>query len=75
MQVRHLKLLYALAGLLGAGYWSVDLVAYHIANRIPVSKGTLFCLLLFVAIPTFGYVVLFILFPYLLRLTRKGQPA
>jgi hypothetical protein len=75
MQVRHLKLLYALVGLLWAGYLSVQLVAYHVTERLPVSRGMLFCLLLFVAIPTAGYVLLFVLSPYLLRLTRKGRPA
>jgi hypothetical protein len=75
MQVRHLKLLYALVGLLWAGYLSVQLVAYHVTERLPVSGGMLFCLLLFVAIPTAGYVLLFVLSPYLLRLTRKGSPA
>ena len=75
MRVRHLKLLYALVGLLWMGYWSVELLAYHIADRVPISRGTLFCLILFVAIPAFGYVLLFILFPYLLRLNKNGRPA
>jgi hypothetical protein len=57
------------------GYLSVQLVAYHIAERVPVSRGTLFCFLLFDAIPTAGYVLLFVLPPCLLRLTRKGRPA
>jgi hypothetical protein len=75
VSLRHLKLLYALVSLLGAGYWSVKLLAYHVADRIPISSGTVFCLLLFVAIPASGYVLLFILFPYLLRLNRRGRPA
>ena len=75
MSLRHLKLLYALVGLLWAGYWSVELLAYHVADRIPISSGTLLCLVLFVAIPVSGYVLLFILIPYLLRLNRRGRPA
>lgn len=75
MQVRHLKLLYALVAVLWTGYWSVELLAHHIADRIPISSGTLFCLLLFVAVPASGYVVLFTMFPYLLRLNKKGRPA
>ena len=71
MGVRHLKLLYALAGLLFAGYWSFGLLSYHIANRVPMSSGTLFCLLLFVSIPAFGYVLLFMLFPRAGRLLRR----
>jgi hypothetical protein len=61
--------------LLWSGYLSVQLVAYHVTERIPVSRGTLFCLLLFVAIPTAGYVLLFVLSPYVSRLTRKDRPA
>jgi Na+-translocating ferredoxin:NAD+ oxidoreductase RnfD subunit len=75
MRVRHLKLLYALIGLLLAGYWSVELLARHIADRVPISSGTLLCLLLFVAIPALGYVFLFSLVPYLLSLNKKHRPA
>jgi hypothetical protein len=70
MRVRRLKLLYALASLLFAGYYSVGLLARHIADRVPISSGTLFCLLLFVSIPAVGYVLLFILFPRAGRLLR-----
>jgi hypothetical protein len=70
MRVRHLKLLYALASLLWTGYVSVELLAHHIAVRIPISSGTLSCLLLFVFIPAFGYVLLFILFPWAGRYRR-----
>jgi hypothetical protein len=72
MRVRHLKLLYALAGLLVTGYWSVELLAFHIADRIPISIGTLLCLLLFVAIPTLGYVLLFVLVPRAGRFLRAN---
>jgi len=75
MRVRHLKLLYALVGLLWTGYWSVELLAYHIADRVPISSGTLLCLLLFVAIPASGYALLFSLVPYLLRLHKNRRPA
>jgi hypothetical protein len=72
MRVRHLKLLYALASLVWTGYLAVKLLAPHIANRIPISSGTLFCLVLFVSIPAFGYFLLFILFPWAGRsLTRR----
>ena len=71
MRVRHLKLLYALASLLWTGYVSVELLAPHIADRIPISSGMLFCLLLFVSIPAFGYVILFILFPWAGRSLRR----
>jgi hypothetical protein len=71
MRVRHLKLLYALASLLWTGYVSVELLARHIADRIPISSGTVFCLLLFVSIPAFGYVLLFILFPRAGRSLRR----
>jgi hypothetical protein len=54
MRVRHLKSLYALAGLLWTGYWSEKLLAAHVADRIPISIGTLYCLLLFVSVPAFG---------------------
>ena len=63
MRVRHLRLLYALASLLWTGYWSAELLAAHIADRIAISTGTLFCLLLFVCVPAVGYVLLFKLFP------------
>jgi hypothetical protein len=73
VRVGHLKLLYTLAGLLWTGYWSVELLAYHIVNRMRISSGTLLCLLLFIAIPVFGYVLLFTLFPYLQRLNTRGR--
>jgi hypothetical protein len=71
VRVRHLKLLYALAGLLWAGYWSESLIAYHISGHIPISTGMLFCLLLFVSVPAVGYVLLFMLFPKAGRLLRR----
>jgi hypothetical protein len=71
MRVRHLKLLYALGSLLWTGYVSVELLASHIADRIPISSGTLFCLILFVSIPAFGYFLLFILFPWAGRSLRR----
>jgi hypothetical protein len=71
MRVRHLKLLYVLGGLLWTGYLSVELLAYHIAERIPVARGTAFCLLLFAAIPTIGYILLFSLAPRVRRFLRS----
>ena len=69
--MRRLKLLYLLASLLWLGYCSVELLARHIADRIPISSGTLLCLLLFVSIPAIGYVLLFLLFPRAGRLVRR----
>jgi hypothetical protein len=66
----RLKLLYALASLLFVGYWSVNLITLHIANHVPVSIGTLFCLLLFISVPAVGYLLLFMLFPWAGRLLR-----
>ena len=63
MRMRHLKFLYVLAGLLWTGYWSESLLAAHIVNHIPISTGTFFCLLLFVAVPAIGYCLLFMLLP------------
>ena len=71
MRVRHLKLLYAIVGLLWTGYMSVELIAHHITDRIPISSGTVFCLVLFVSIPAFGYVLLFMLFPWAGRFLRR----
>jgi bacteriorhodopsin len=71
MRVRHLKLLYALAGLLWTGYCSVELLAPHITGHVPITSGTLFCLLLFVSVPAFGYVLLFLLFPLAGRFLRR----
>jgi hypothetical protein len=70
-RMRRLKLLYALASLLWTGYCSVELLAPHIANHTRISSGTLFCLLLFVSIPAFGYVLLFMLFPRASRFLRR----
>ena len=63
VRLRHLKFLYALAGLLWIGYSSEKLLGAHVANRTPISIGTLFCLILFVSIPVLGYALLFKLFP------------
>jgi len=71
MRIRYLKLLYALASLLWTGYYSVGLLAHHIADHIPISTGTLLCLLLFVSVPAVGYVLLFLLFPRAGRSLRR----
>lgn len=71
MRVRYLKLLYALASLLFTGYYSVELIAWHIADRAPISGGTLFCLFLFVSVPAIGYAALFLLFPWAGRRLRR----
>jgi hypothetical protein len=71
MRVRLLKLLYALASLLWTGYSSMQLLARHITDHVPITSGTVFCLLLFVSIPAFGYVLLFILFPLAGRRLRQ----
>jgi hypothetical protein len=71
MRVRRLKLLYALAGLIFTGYCSVKLLAVHIADHVPISIGTLFCLLLFISIPALGYVLLFMVVPRAGRLLRR----
>lgn len=71
MRAQHLKILYALAGSLLAGYWSQQLIAYHVANHVPISIGTMLCLLLFVSIPASGFVLLFVLFPWAIRFVRR----
>ena len=70
-RIRSLKLLYGLIGLLWTGYSSERLLAIHAAEHIPISSGTVYCLLLFVSIPVFGYVLLFKLFPLAGRLLRR----
>ena len=71
LRIQYLKILYALAGLLWAGNWSWKLLAYHLSDRVPISLGTVLCLLLFVSVPAFGYVVLFRLFPLAGRLLKR----
>jgi hypothetical protein len=70
-RLQGLKLLYALASLLWTGYWSVRLLTAHVTGHIPISSGTLFCLLLFVSVPALGYVLLFKLFPSASRFLRR----
>ncbi|HXP83839.1 MAG TPA: hypothetical protein VN841_03930 [Bryobacteraceae bacterium] len=70
-RIQRLKLLYALAGLLFAGYCTAELLTAHIANHTPISSGTLYCLLLFVSVPAFGYILLFRLFPSAARFLRR----
>jgi hypothetical protein len=70
-RIQRLKVLYALAGLLWTGYYSVRLLAPHLADHIPISSGTLYCLLLFVSVPALGYVLLFKLSPLAGRLLRR----
>jgi len=69
-RIQRLKLLYALAGLLFAGYWTAELFTAHIAGHTPISSGSMYCVLLFVSVPAFGYVVLFKLFPLAARFLR-----
>jgi hypothetical protein len=71
MRVRHLKLLYAVASLFWSGYFLLKLLATHIADRTPITSGTLYCMLLFVSVPAFGYVLLFMLFPWAGRFLRR----
>jgi hypothetical protein len=71
MRTRRLKLLYLLVGLLFTGYYSVGLIRYHLTEHIPMSGGTLFCLLLFVSVPAVGYAVLFTLVPLAGRFLRR----
>jgi hypothetical protein len=71
LRIERLKVVYALAGLLWTAYCSVRLLAPHFADHIPISSGTLYCLLLFVSVPAFGYVLLFKLFPLAGRLLRR----
>jgi hypothetical protein len=71
MPVRRLKLVYLLASLLWLGYCSFELLARNIADHIPISTGTLLCLLLFVSIPAIGYLLLFMLFPLAGRFLRR----
>jgi hypothetical protein len=70
-RLRGLKIFYVLAGVLLSGYWSVHLLAYHVTEHIPVSSGTLYCLILFAGVPTLGYVLLFKLFPLASRLRTR----
>ena len=70
-RLQRLKLMYALAGSLWTGYYSVGLLRYHITNHVPFSSGFFFCLLLFVSVPAFGYFLLFMLFPLAGRLLRR----
>lgn len=71
LKIRRLKIAYALASLLFLGYYSFELLARHVADHIPISSGTLFCLLLFVSVPALGYFVLFKLFPLAGRFVRR----
>jgi hypothetical protein len=71
LTIRNLKILCVLAGLLWAGYWSANLLSYHITNHVPLSTGTLFCLLLFAAVPALAYILLFKLFPLASRLVKR----
>jgi hypothetical protein len=73
MRVRHLKVLYVLFGLLWAGYYSEGLLSYHVTHHVPMSSGTLFCLLLFISVPTLGYGLLFKLFPLAGRFLRRSN--
>lgn len=70
-RIWRLKVAYAIASLLWVGYWFWRLLAPHIAGGIPISIGTLFCMLLFVSVPAFGYVLLFKLFPLADRFLRR----
>jgi hypothetical protein len=71
MQVRRLKLLYALAGLLWTVGLSAWLLAAHIADSIPVRSGTVYCVLLFASVPAVGYILFFMLFPRATRFLRR----
>jgi len=69
--IRILKILYVLAGTLWTAYWSTFLLHDHVKTHTPLSLGTLYCLLLFVTVPTLGYVLLFKLFPLANRRFRR----
>lgn len=71
LRIGRLKLAYALASLLWVAYSYSRLLTPHIAGHIPIAMGTVFCMLLFVSIPAFGYVLLFRLFPTAGRFLRR----
>jgi hypothetical protein len=71
MQMRRLKILYAFAWLLFTGYCSAKLIAPRITNHVAMTRGTLYCLLLFASVPALGYVLLFMLFPRAGRLLKR----
>jgi hypothetical protein len=73
LTVGRLKLAYGLVSLLWVAYSFFELIAPHIADRLPYSLGTLYCMLLFVSVPALGYVLLFKVFPWTLHGLKSSR--
>ncbi len=71
LRIRRLKLAYGVVSLLWVGWSFFELLAPHIADRIPFSLGTLYCMLLFVSVPALGYLLIFKVFPWAGRSLRR----
>jgi hypothetical protein len=70
-RIQRLKLVYVFVSSFWVVYSFFKLFAPHVADHNPISTGTLYCALLFVSVPAFGYVLLFKLFPLAGRLLRR----
>ena len=70
--VRLLKVVYAAVSFTWVTYWTFRLLAVPAADRNPNPMGLVYCLLLFIAIPTFGYFVLFRFVPWATRSLRRS---
>jgi hypothetical protein len=71
-RVAYLKLIYLLAGASWFTFWTVKLLSIPAADRNPNPLALVYCLLLFAAIPTLGYVLLFKLLPWTGRKLRQS---
>jgi len=70
-RIAYLKLIYVLAGISWFVLWTVKLLSVPAAERNPNPIGLVYCLLLFAAIPTLGYVLLFKFLPWTGRRLRQ----
>lgn len=71
-RVAYLKLIYVLGGISWFVFWTVKLLSIPSADRNPNPLALVYCLLLFAAIPTSGYLLLFLILPWAGRKLRHS---
>ena len=70
--LRQLKLLYAVAYAVWLGYIAIKLFAGPSADHNPNLSGAIYCFLLLGGIPALGYILLFMVLPWVARSFRRA---
>ena len=70
--VRHLKLLYGVAYLFWLAFYAIKLFFLPPPDHNPNLSAAVYCFLLVAAVPALGYLLLFNVFPWIVRSLRRA---